>query len=259
VTGEVLVEWLGPDGMRARWLNWTGTILPNELPTIQLPAPRSPRLRADAVESVVAPMADAMQSRLTTAASTFAAALLAAVSAAQALPPGHPASPADAVPVVPAGAGTGATGLAWVVPGDWKAETPSSSMRRAQYRVPGPGGDAECVVFYFGPGQGGDASSNAARWASQFRAPEGGGPAPAPKTAGLRVGDLEVTTVDVEGTYAGGVGGAATGGKHGYRLVGAIVAGPDANWFFKLTGPGKTVAGQAEAFFGMIRSLKKGS
>ena len=28
--------------------------------------------------------------------------------------------------------------------------TPSSSMRRAQYRVPGAGGDAECVVFYFG-------------------------------------------------------------------------------------------------------------
>jgi hypothetical protein len=201
-----------------------------------------------------------MQSRLTTAASTFAVALLAAVAAAQALPPGHPpASPADAVPVVAAGAGTGATGLAWAVPADWMAETPASSMRRAQYRVPGPGGDAECVVFYFGPGQGGDASSNAARWASQFRAPGGGDSAPALKTAGLRVGDLEVTTVDVEGTYAGGMGGAATGGKPGYRLVGAIAAGPDANWFFKLTGPGTTVAAQKEAFFGMIRSLKKGS
>ena len=30
-------------------------------------------------------------------------------------------------------------------------------MRRAQYRISGSGGDAECVVFYFGPGQGGDA------------------------------------------------------------------------------------------------------
>ena len=179
--------------------------------------------------------------------------------AAQALPPGHPpASPADAVPPVPRGAGAGSTGLTWVTPRDWTTEPPSSSMRRAQYRVPGPAGDAECVVFYFGPGQGGDASSNAARWASQFRPPGGGDSAPALKTAGLRVGDLEVTTVDVEGTYSGGMGGAATGGKPGYRLVGAIVAGPDANWFFKLTGPGKTVAAQKEAFEGMIRSLTKG-
>ena len=132
-------------------------------------------------------------------------------------------------------------------------------MRRAQYRVPGPGGDAECVVFYFGPGQGGDASSNAMRWASQFRSPDGRGSAAAPQTAEIQVGDLEVTTVEIEGTYSGGMGGAAGGGKPGYRLVGAIVAGPDANWFFKLTGPGKTVADQKGAFEGMIRSLRKGS
>jgi hypothetical protein len=55
------------------------------------------------------------------------------------------------------------------------------------------------------------------------------------------------------------MGGSPTGAKPGYRLVGAIVAGPDANWFFKLTGPGKTVAVQREAFFGMVRSLETGS
>jgi len=132
-------------------------------------------------------------------------------------------------------------------------------MRRAQYRVPGPAGDAECVVFYFGPGQGGDASSNARRWASQFRPSDGRDSAAALKTSEFQVGDLKVTTVDVEGTYLGGMGGAATGGKPDHRLVGAIVAGPDANWFFKLTGPAKTVAAQKGAFEGMIRSLKKGS
>jgi len=179
--------------------------------------------------------------------------------AAQALPPGHPpSSAADAVPPVPAGAGTGSSGLAWVVPRGWKAETPASAMRRAQYRVPGPGGDAECVVFYFGPGQGGDASSNAMRWASQFRSADGRSAA-TPETGEFQVSDLKVTTVDVEGTYSGGMGAAASGGKPGYRLVGAIVAGPDANWFFKLTGPGKTVADQKGAFEGMIRSLRKGS
>ncbi len=43
-----------------------------------------------------------------------------------------------------------------------------------------------------------------------------------------------------------------------YMLLGAIARGPDANWFFKLTGPRATVAGQREAFRGMIESLKTG-
>lgn len=177
---------------------------------------------------------------------------------AQALPPGHPpTSAADAVPPVPRGAGTGATGLTWAVPKDWKTEAPSSSMRRAQYRVPGPGGDAECVVFYFGPGQGGDAASNATRWASQFRQPDGTKPAATPKTTELEVGGLKVTLVEAKGTYSGGMGGG--GEKPGYQLLGAIVAGPDANWFFKLTGPEKTVTAQHAAFEELIRSLKKGT
>ena len=181
-----------------------------------------------------------------------------AVAVAQALPPGHPVTnAADAVPPVPPGAGTGTTGLTWTVPPGWKAETPSSSMRRAQYRVPGPGGDAELVVFYFGPGQGGDAMSNARRWAGQFRQPDGRDPA-AMKTREADVGGLKVTTVEVRGTYSGGMGGAVEE-KAGHQLLGAIAAGPDANWFFKLTGPEKTVTAQKAAFEGLIRSLKKGS
>lgn len=177
---------------------------------------------------------------------------------AQALPPGHPpASAADAVPPVPQGAGAGPNGITWAVPRGWKVETPSSSMRRAQYRVSGPVGDAECVVFYFGPGQGGDASSNAKRWAGQFRQPDGRDPAAAMKTSEIEVGALKVTLVEVRGTYSGGMGGAAAE-RPAYQLLGAIAAGPDANWFFKLTGPEKTVTAQRAAFEGLIRSLKKG-
>jgi hypothetical protein len=184
-----------------------------------------------------------------------------AVSAAevQALPPGHPEpSATDAVPQVPRGAGAGANSLTWTVPREWKAQTPSSSMRRAQYLVPGPGGDAECVVFYFGPGQGGDAASNARRWAGQFRQPDGRDPVAAMKTGDVEVGGLKVTTVEVKGTYSGGMGG-TTLEKARYQLLGAIAAGPDANWFFKLTGPETTVTAQRAAFDGLVRSLKKGS
>ena len=218
------------------------------------------------------------QPKMTTAASTLAVVLLAAgscagdslvaappatraapVATAQALPPGHPpASAADAVPPVPQGAGVGSNGLTWAVPPGWKGETPSSSMRRAQYRVPGAAGDAECVVFYFGPGQGGDAASNAKRWAGQFRQPDGRDPAAAMKTSEIEVGALKVTLVEVKGTYSGGMGG-ATGERPAYQLLGAIAAGPDANWFFKLTGPQGTVTAGREAFEGLVRSLKKGS
>ena len=85
------------------------------------------------------------------------------------------------------------------------------SMRRAQYRIPGPGGPAECVVFYFGPGQGGDTQANVARWASQFHRADGGPVGDAFKTREIKVGDIRVVLVEVAGTYVGGMGSGPTG------------------------------------------------
>jgi hypothetical protein len=130
-------------------------------------------------------------------------------------------------------------------------------MRKAQYVVPGPGGNAECVVFYFGPGQGGDALSNANRWTQQFLQADGK-PITARQTKTFEVGGLKLLTVEVAGTYVGGMGSQA-GEKAGYMLLGAVAEGPDGNWFFKLTGPGKTVSAQRAAFEALIQSLKKGS
>ena len=42
----------------------------------------------------------------------------------------------------------------------------------------------------------------------------------------------------------------------GYRLLGAIVEGPNGLVFFKLVGPEKTVAGAANDFTEMLKSLK---
>jgi hypothetical protein len=127
-------------------------------------------------------------------------------------------------------------------------------MRRAQYRVPGPGGPAECAVFYFGPGQGGDAKSNAARWASQFHRADGGPVGDALKTRDIKVGDIAVVLVEVAGTYAGGMGSGPAGPERpNYMLLGAIAQGPDANWFFRATGPRATLEAQRAAFDGLIR------
>jgi hypothetical protein len=49
----------------------------------------------------------------------------------------------------------------------------------------------------------------------------------------------------------------STGKKTGFRLLGAIVAGPQGSVFFKLTGPAKTVAATEPEFNALIGSLTK--
>jgi hypothetical protein len=181
----------------------------------------------------------------------------------QPLPPGHPPTGAPgaqpAIPGPPPGSGTEKQALTWKLPSGWKEEAPSSSMRRAQYRIPGSAGAAECVVFYFGPGQGGDAKANAARWASQFHAAGGGPVGDALKTRETKVGDIPVLLVEVTGTYAGGMGSGPSGAEQpDYMLLGAIAQGPDANWFFRATGPRATLEAQRAAFDGLVRSIKRG-
>ncbi|HEX5431180.1 MAG TPA: hypothetical protein VFW83_04390, partial [Bryobacteraceae bacterium] len=63
-----------------------------------------------------------------------------------------------------------AGGLKWTAPTGWKS-TGTTSMRAATYPIPPVPGDkegAECVVYYFGPGQGGPIDANLARWEGQF-------------------------------------------------------------------------------------------
>ena len=151
----------------------------------------------------------------------------------------------------------------WDVPGTWQSETPTSRMRQAQYRVPaaeGDSSDGECAVFYFGPGQGGDVQGNIMRWASQFSM-EGGGPA-TPEVGTLAAGSQTVTRVEVSGAYRPSpmsMTGAPGGGPQpNYRLFGAIIPGPDANWFIKCTGPENTMEANRVAFDSMLSSVRYG-
>ncbi len=175
------------------------------------------------------------------------------------MPPGHPPTGggSPAVPAPPPGSGTGRQSLTWTVPSGWTEDTPSSSMRRAQYRIPGPGGPAECVVFYFGPGQGGDVKANVDRWIGQFKRPDGT-PVRDAKTRQIKVGDVPVTMVEVTGTFVGGMGGGSGPERTNSMLLGAVAEGPDANWFFRATGPRTTLEPQRAEFERMVRSIKRG-
>ena len=127
--------------------------------------------------------------------------------------------------------------------------------RAATYTIPPAAGDSdagECVVNYFGQGQGGTVDANVQRWTGQF---QGGQPKVTKKT----VHGLPVTMIDMSGTYTGMGGPMATAksSKPGYRLLGAIVEGPQGSVFFKFTAPSKTVAANQKAFDQTIESVSK--
>ncbi|MBK7863048.1 MAG: hypothetical protein IPJ65_31455 [Archangiaceae bacterium] len=147
-----------------------------------------------------------------------------------------------------------AGGLSWAPPASWKADAPRP-MRAATYKLPAAKGDTEdgeCGVFYFGQGQGGSVDMNVQRWVGQFE----GAKAPTPKKE--KVSGFELTTLELDGTYTGGGGpmGPKTS-KAGYKLLGAIVEGPEGAIFFKLTGPAKTVEAARADFAKMVKAIKK--
>ena len=133
-------------------------------------------------------------------------------------------------------------------------------MRAATYKLPPAPGDqdgAECVIYFFGVGQGGSVQANIERWTAQFSGPDG---KPANPTVAKRtVHGLPVTTIDAAGAYSG-MGGpmaASKTVKPGYRLLGAIIEDPGGNVFLKFTGPVKTIAANERSFQQLLESFQK--
>jgi hypothetical protein len=150
-----------------------------------------------------------------------------------------------------------AAGVRWTAPASWKAEA-ARPMRAATYSIPLAAGDqgiAECVVNFFGSGQGGGVEANIERWRGQVLGADG---KPAVAKIDKRTGrGVPITVIDTSGTYTG-MGGPMAAGKPvpGYRLMGAIVEGPGGSVFFKLTGPAKTIAAQQKNFEQLLASIQ---
>lgn len=153
----------------------------------------------------------------------------------------------------------GKVAIEWSDPGDWKRVKPKSRMRKAQWEIPAAGGDKEPAVltlFYFGPGQGGGVDANINRWIGQFK--------DLPKDAAQRsersVNDLTQHIVEVEsGTYSGtamGPHAPKTAPKTQQGLLGAVVEAPSGKYFFKMSGPTKTVKAARETFFKFLDGVK---
>jgi hypothetical protein len=127
-------------------------------------------------------------------------------------------------------------------------------MRLATYFVGGPDPQftAECAVFHFGPGMGGSVDENIDRWLGQF---EG---APKSTRRGLAVHGLHVSRVEIAGTFlAPGADMQSQGRMTGWKLLGAIVEGPEGAVFFKFTGPARVIDAATHDFDGLLASLGK--
>jgi len=119
-------------------------------------------------------------------------------------------------------------GVKVTVPGGWSSEPPSNNMRKAQYRLPGDGGDAELVVTHFGAGGAGGVEANIARWRGQFKDSDGG----SVKTRS--VSGMNVTVLDISGSFVENATGA---------------------FYFKLVGPKITVTKWQPSFDQFINSI----
>jgi hypothetical protein len=149
--------------------------------------------------------------------------------------------------------------LKFAPPPGWVSETPSSSSRQAQYKLPriqGDPEDAEVAVYYFSGG-GGSTQSNVNRWIGQFTGPDGKSAPDSPKITHKTVGSISLTVVDVSGTYSSSMGmmQQSGGAKPNFRMIGVIAETESGPWFIKLTGPEKTVAKWESSFEAFLNSI----
>jgi len=144
-------------------------------------------------------------------------------------------------------------------PADWTSKPVSSSMRAADFVLPGkPGADAELVVYYFGPDGAGSIDDNINRWLDQFEQPGGKPSRDVAKIEKTKFGGQDATFVSVTGRFVAQAMPGATQAvdKPDQALLAAIVASPKGPYYFKLVGAKATVDGNAKAFRSMLESLK---
>jgi hypothetical protein len=151
---------------------------------------------------------------------------------------------------------SGAHDVTWADPVGWQRLAPSNSMRKATYKIPAEPKDpedAEMAVFYFGRDEGGSTEANIQRWIAQFGDAKPGDVKRTERSAN----GMKQTLVELEGTYSGsGMPGTPTTHKAAYRLLGAVVETPLGSYFFKMTGPKKTIEAARGACLTMLDSVK---
>jgi hypothetical protein len=149
------------------------------------------------------------------------------------------------------GAPTAAAGpeeIGYDVPSAWTSAPNPSPMRKATFKIPKAGVDAEDAELAVSVASGG-VEPNVKRWEKQF------GDAKA-KTEARNVNGLKVTIVEIKGNFAAGGMGQPTTTKPDYMLLGAIVDAGERQHFFKMTGGEKTVSAARKDFDKFVATFR---
>jgi len=151
-------------------------------------------------------------------------------------------------------------GLAFTTSDDWVNEKPTSSMRAAQFKIPGDAGPAEASVFFFGANQGGGLEDNIRRWTAQFTTENATTTSQPAEVAKIEIEDLRLALVKTSGTYnlgMMGVPGVDSTPKPNFALFGLVVeGGPQGTVFVKVTGPKSTIDSQNAALEKFAQSVR---
>ena len=138
----------------------------------------------------------------------------------------------------------GNTSLTYTPPTDWLQQEPSSSMRHDQYEMPGPKGSDLATLAIF-KGIGGSVDSNIDRWKKQFIVPPNTAESNWAKQESKVINQIPVHIVSVQGTYLKSRMPMMMDGPKielkDYALLAVIAETNTGLWFFKVTGPQKTV------------------
>ena len=154
-------------------------------------------------------------------------------------------------------------GLKSKVPASWKSQKPSNKFRAYQFLVSKAEGDkkdAELVIFFFGEGSGGTVEENLKRWKDQFRAPEGKTINDVSTVKKMKVGNVDLTYLDIHGIYLSKFPPFDPNAKvtrlPDYRSLSVYWASEKGPYFIRLTGPAKTVGQHQKGFDDWLKNFK---
>lgn len=146
--------------------------------------------------------------------------------------------------------------LAATAPEGWIRKAPRAKIIEHEFAIPAAKGDkadGRMTVMT----SGGSLEANLERWYGQFSQPDGSKFRDKAKVEKKMIAGREVHVVDISGTYRDAPGPFAKPiDRPGYRMLAAVVATDEGNYFLKFYGPAKTVEGQAGAFRAMLEGMK---
>jgi hypothetical protein len=139
---------------------------------------------------------------------------------------------------------------------------PATGMRTAQFRAPKADDDkedAEFVVFYF-QGGGGSNEDNIKRWKGMFIPPKGKTIDDVAKVEKMKVGNVDVTYLDLSGTYKFKKFPMQPDDqaelKPHYRALMVIFESPKGPYYLRFVGPARTVEHHKKGFDEMLKGFK---